>query len=114
MTTVQDTQRALAAISKGEGRVLEELLGVREAQLVGDGLDRRTAALVQVAALIALDAPPSSYAWHVATALEAGATEEDILGVMRAIALQVGAPKVVAAAPEIMLALGLPLPEGEA
>ena len=32
--------------------------------------------------------------------------------VLRAVAPQVGGPKVVAAAPEIMLALGLSLPEG--
>jgi alkylhydroperoxidase/carboxymuconolactone decarboxylase family protein YurZ len=34
-------------------------------------------------------------------------TPEDIVGVLRAIAPQVGGPRVVAAAPEIMLALGL-------
>jgi len=38
-------------------------------------------------------------------------TPEDILGVLRALAPQVGTPRVVAAAPELMLALGLALPE---
>jgi hypothetical protein len=32
--------------------------------------------------------------------------------VLRAVAPQVGGPRVVSAAPEIMLALGLALPEG--
>ncbi len=86
---------------------------MREAGLERTGLDARTSSLIQVAALIALDAPPSSYAWQIANALEAGATAEDILGVLRAVALQVGAPRVVAAAPEIMLALGLTLPNGD-
>jgi hypothetical protein len=36
---------------------------------------------------------------------------EDVTGVLRAVAPQVGGPRVVAAAPEIMLALGLDLPE---
>jgi alkylhydroperoxidase/carboxymuconolactone decarboxylase family protein YurZ len=63
--------------------------------------------VTKIAALIALDAPPASYAWQVANALDDGATPEDILGVLRAIAPQVGGPKVVAAAPEIMVALGL-------
>jgi alkylhydroperoxidase/carboxymuconolactone decarboxylase family protein YurZ len=40
----------------------------------------------------------------------AGVSPKDILGVLFAIAPQVGGPKVMAAAPEIMLALGLPLP----
>jgi 4-carboxymuconolactone decarboxylase len=44
--------------------------------------------------------------------VDVGVRPEDILGVLRAIAPQVGGPKVVAAAPEIMLALGLSLPEG--
>jgi len=77
----------------------------------GTGLDARTYALVKIAALIALDAPPTSYAWQIANALEGGVTPEEILGVLRAVAFQVGGPKVVAAAPEIMLALGLTLPE---
>ena len=71
----------------------------------------RTFALVKIAALIALDAPPASYAWQVANAIEDGATAEDILGVLRAIAPQVGGPRVVAAAPEVLLALGLSLPD---
>ena len=48
----------------------------------------------------------------MANALEAGATPEDIVGVLIAVAPQVGGPKLVAAAPEIMVALGLTLPDG--
>jgi len=39
-----------------------------------------------------------------------GVSAKDILGMLFAIAPQVGGPRVIAAAPEIMLALGLPLP----
>ena len=56
--------------------------------------------------------PPASYLWQVSNALDAGATPNEILGVMRAVAPQVGGPRVVAAAPEIMVALGLSLPPG--
>jgi alkylhydroperoxidase/carboxymuconolactone decarboxylase family protein YurZ len=45
-------------------------------------------------------------------ALDAGVSPDEILGVLRAVAPQVGGPRVVAAAPEIMLALGLALPDG--
>ena len=101
------THQTLSDISSGKHDMLEEAVGLREANLEASGLDARTFALAKIAALIALDAPPASYAWQVANALDDGATPEDILGVLRAIAPQVGGPKVIAAAPEIMLALGL-------
>ena len=107
-----ETHEALSGISGGDLRLLEEAMGLREAHLENTGLDARTFALAKIAALIALDAPPASYAWQVANALDDGASAEDILGVLRAVAPQVGGPRVVAAAPEIMLALGLALPEG--
>jgi 4-carboxymuconolactone decarboxylase len=101
------THQTLSDISSGKHDVLDEAVGLREANLEASGLDARTFALTKIAALIALDAPPASYAWQVANALDDGATPEDILGVLRAIAPQVGGPKVIAAAPEIMVALGL-------
>ena len=107
-----DTHQTLSGVATGDVTLLEEALGLREAQLERTGLDGRTFALVKIAALIALDAPPASYAWQVANALGDGASPEDILAVLRAVAPQVGGPKVVAAAPEIMVALGLALPEG--
>jgi alkylhydroperoxidase/carboxymuconolactone decarboxylase family protein YurZ len=106
-----ETQETLAAVSAGDLKVLESAIGLRELNREGSGLDGRTFALVKIAALIALDAPPASYGWQIANALEEGVSPEEILGVLRAIAPQVGGPKVVAAAPEIMLALGLPLEE---
>jgi 4-carboxymuconolactone decarboxylase len=108
----QDTHEALLGISIGDLNILETAIGMRELGLEGSGLDARSYALVKIAALIALDAPPASYAWQIGNALEEGVTPEEILGVLRAVALQVGGPKVIAAAPEIMLALGLALPEG--
>lgn len=109
-----DTQQTLAGISAGDMTMLDQALGMREAVRESTGLDARTFALVKIAALVALDAPPASYAWQIGNALGEGASPEDVLGVLRAIAPQVGGPRVVAAAPEIMLALGLSLPEGEA
>jgi alkylhydroperoxidase/carboxymuconolactone decarboxylase family protein YurZ len=76
------------------------------------GLDPRSYALVKLAALIALDAPPASYLWQVSNALDEGATPDDLIGVLVAIAPQVGGPKIVAAAPELMVALGLSVPDG--
>lgn len=107
----QDTHETLLGISIGDANILETAIGLRDLGRESTGLDARTYALVKIAALIALDAPPTSYTWQIGNALAEGVTPEDILGVLRAVAFQVGAPKVVAAAPEIMLSLGLALPE---
>ncbi|HEV3094860.1 MAG TPA: carboxymuconolactone decarboxylase family protein [Solirubrobacteraceae bacterium] len=108
-----DTQRKLEGISAGELDFLETAVGLREVDLAASGLDGRTFGLVKIAALVALDSPPASYAWQVPNALAEGATPEEMVGVLCAIAPQVGGPRVVAAAPEIMLALGLELGDGD-
>ena len=108
-----EAHQTLAGLSAGNVEVLENAVGLRELNRAGSGLDARTFALVKLATLIALDAPPASYAWQIANALEEGVTAEDFIGVLRAVAPQVGGPRVVAAAPEIMLAMGLALDEEE-
>lgn len=108
----ETTQDSLSSLSAGELDALEEGLQLREMWREKSGLDARTFAMCKIAALVALDAPPASYVFQVATALDDGVTPSEILGVLRAIAPQVGGPRVVAAAPEIMVALGLSLPEG--
>jgi 4-carboxymuconolactone decarboxylase len=107
------TQDALSGLSLGDLEVLGEALELREAAQENSGLDARTFSLVKIAALIALDAPPASYLWQVSNALDSGASPAEILGVLRAVAPQVGGPRVIGAAPEIMVALGLALPEGD-
>ncbi len=108
----QETHETLSGLSAGDIDALSDALALREEAREDTGLDARTFGLVKIAALIALDAPPASYMWQVANALDGGATPEEVLGVLQAVAPQVGGPKVVAAAPEIMVALGLSLPEG--
>jgi 4-carboxymuconolactone decarboxylase len=109
-SVAQETQHKLASVSEGNVDFLETAVGLREAQLDATGLDPTTFALVKIAALIALDAPPASYAWQIANALEEGVTAEDIMGVLLAVAPQVGGPRTIAAAAEVAVALGLTLP----
>jgi len=106
------SQQALAGLSVGDLDMLAESLELRAEWQAKSGLDDRAFALVKLAALIALDAPPASYLWQVSNALDAGATPADLVGVLIAIAPQVGGPRIVAAAPELMVALGLSLPPG--
>jgi 4-carboxymuconolactone decarboxylase len=106
----EETSSLLGALAQGDPDLLAAGLEIRADWRARSGLDGRGYALVKLAALIALDAPPASYIWQVVNALAEGATPEDLLGVLIAIAPQVGGPKLVAAAPELMLALGLTLP----
>jgi alkylhydroperoxidase/carboxymuconolactone decarboxylase family protein YurZ len=102
-----ETRDILGALAMGDPDLLAAGLEVRADWKARSNLDDRSYALVKLAALIALDAPPASYIWQVE-----GCTAEDIVGVMIAVAPQVGGPRIVSAAPEIMVALGLTLPDG--
>ena len=106
------TRETLAGFALSDPELLLEGLELRADWQERSGLDPRTFSLVKIAALIALDAPPSSYLWQVANALGSGCTPEDLVGVLKAVAPQVGGPRVVAAAPELMIAMGLALPAG--
>ena len=105
------TRDTLTGLSRGDHDLLREGTELRAEWQKRSGLDARSYALVKLAALIALDAPPASYLWQVSNAVAAGVTPEDLIGVLIAIAPQVGGPKIVAAAPELMVALGLSLPD---
>jgi 4-carboxymuconolactone decarboxylase len=104
------TEEHLAKLAMSDPDMLLAGLEARADWQATSGLDGRSYSLAKIAALIALDAPPASYLWQVANAVAAGCTAQDILGVLIAVAPQVGGPRTVAAAPEIMVALGLTLP----
>ena len=106
------TRDMLGGLALGDPDLMAAGLEMREDLRQRSGLDTRTYALVKLAAIMALDAPPASYLWQVANAVEAGATAQEMAGVLIAIAPQIGGPRLTAAAPELMVALGLTLPDG--
>jgi 4-carboxymuconolactone decarboxylase len=108
----QATSDALSSLALGDSGLLGEAMNMREQLRAESSLDAKSFALVKIAALVALDAAPASYLLQVQLALDAGASPREILGVLTAVAPQTGMARVVAAAPEIMLALGLELPAG--
>ena len=103
MATVQEAFRRatigdpafIAAIADAEGHDL----GISR-------LDARTEALLRIAALVAVDAPPSSYRDAVEAAQRSGARLDDLFAVLLAVGRDVGSARVVAAAPRIALAAG--------
>jgi len=69
-------------------------------------LDPKTLALVRLAALIAVGGPVPAYGALADAALDAGATAAQIVDVLVGVARVVGQPRVVAAAPQLGMALG--------
>jgi 4-carboxymuconolactone decarboxylase len=71
-----------------------------------DRPDPCTAALARLAVAVALEASPASYRRVVDEARAAGASDDDLVGTLHAVAPAVGLTRVVAAAPGLALALG--------
>jgi 4-carboxymuconolactone decarboxylase len=69
-------------------------------------LDARTAALLQLAVLVAIGSPGACLEWSATRALAAGATDDEIAGVLLVIAPFAGLGRVVSAATEVAGALG--------
>jgi alkylhydroperoxidase/carboxymuconolactone decarboxylase family protein YurZ len=69
-------------------------------------LNPKTAALVRISALVAIGSPGVCVEWSTSRALAAGASEDDIVDVLLAIAPVVGLGKIVHAVPDMAVALG--------
>lgn len=69
------------------------------------GLDERTIELVRLGALVALAAPPASFAAHVERAKAVGASDEDVWGAVLAVTTLVGVPRLLEAVPAVRDAL---------
>ena len=107
----EDLLRRLAV---NEEAVLASLLGAASADDESAGLDAKTAALVRLAGLVAVDSAPATYQWGVTSALAAGASDGEVVAVLAALAPIVGIVRVNSAAPEVALAIGcdVDLPDG--
>lgn len=101
-----DHRATLRSLSVNDERFIESVVSMQLDNVEASGLDPKTHALVRLGALIALDAAPASYQWDVGMALSAGATVEDVVGVLIAVAPTVGLARLVSAAPELALAVG--------
>jgi 4-carboxymuconolactone decarboxylase len=109
----KETVEQLGGLAMQKEDAVASLLEMQLHNLEASGLDPRTYSLVKIAALIALGAPSSSYVAQVEFAREADVEADEILRVLVAVSPQVGLPRAVAAAPELMLALGLEPEEEE-
>ena len=93
--------------------VLDLLAGMTADSIKASDLDPETLMLVRIAALVAVDAPPVSYVMNLGAAAELGIGEEQVRGVLAAVAPIVGTPRVAAATGNVARALGLALEMAE-
>lgn len=92
-----------------ETPVLDLLMGMTADSIEASKLDPETLMLVRIAALVAMDAPPASYLMNIGAAGEIGIGEEQVQGVLAAVAPIVGTARVASAAGKMVRALGLAL-----
>lgn len=103
---LEDFDVTLRKLTVRDDRLVEGVLGTEKENVAASRLDAKTRALVQMAALVVLDAAPQSYTRAAETALLAGATREEIVGTLIAAMPVVGSARIVSAAPKLGLALG--------
>jgi len=87
--------------------VLDLLAGMTALSLEASTLDPQELMLARIAALVAVDAPPASYALNLAVAGQSDVTADQIRGVFAAIAPIVGTARITAATGNIVRALAL-------
>jgi len=106
LPVMDDVERLLRRLAIND----EESVGMvlsNGAQLAGGpALLPKVDLLVRLGALLALGAATSSLRTTVDHALEVGATEAEIVGVLIAVAPAVGLARVVSSAPRLALAIG--------
>jgi len=106
---VERHERTLCKLAIGDEAFMDGILAAGHAGT--PELDAKSAALVRLAALVAIDAAEPSYLHPVEAALAAGATPDEIVGCLVAIMPAVGTARIVDAAPKVGLALGYDVAE---
>jgi alkylhydroperoxidase/carboxymuconolactone decarboxylase family protein YurZ len=100
----------LRALSIGDEVCLHELLSGGPDRR--SSIDHRVACLVRLSVVIATDATQPAYQREVQRCLDAGASADEILDVLLTVAANIGASRVISAAPKLAMALGYDVDEG--
>jgi 4-carboxymuconolactone decarboxylase len=90
-----------------ETPVLDLLGQMTAASLEATNLDAESTMLVRIAALAAVDAPPSSYLLNLGAAADIGIGEDEVRGVLAAIAPIIGTARIASATGNIVRALAI-------
>lgn len=96
-----------------ETPVLDLLASMTADSLEASSLDPETLMLVRIAALVAVDAPPISYAFNLEAAGDLEIDPDQVRGVLAAIAPIIGTARVASATSKIVRALALEIEVAE-
>jgi 4-carboxymuconolactone decarboxylase len=108
--TTDEQRDRLQHIHDNDEQALDDLIAIRVQEAVdASDLDAKMFAMVNIAALIATGGDDASYLLHVTAALDAGASVDEVTGVLTAVGPNVGVFKMVAAADPLATALGVDL-----
>jgi len=103
---VDETERLLRRLALNDEESVGMVLASGSGAAGTAALRPKVDLLVQLGALLALGAATSSLRATVDRAIEAGATEAEIVGVLIAVAPAVGLARVVSTAPRLAMAIG--------
>jgi 4-carboxymuconolactone decarboxylase len=106
-----DYEQTLQRLAVSDDRLVASLLAQPDPDIGASCDTERMRALFRLAALIAGEATTASYLSVVESALAAGASVEEIVEVLIAVAGTVGSARVVAAAPLLARAVGFDVDE---
>ena len=100
---MERVERTLRRLALSDERYLRSALADPG---ISSDLDAKTQALIRLGALLAIGAATVSLRMTVELAAAAGASDDEIVGVLLAITPAVGQARVVGVAPHLALALG--------
>lgn len=106
LALVDDVERLLRLLALNDEKSVEMVLVRGRDCDAGAALKPKVDLLVLLGALLALGAATASLRATVEHAIEAGATETEIVGVLIAVAPAVGLARVVSTAPRLAIAIG--------
>ena len=106
LTDTIEYQERLRSLALNDACFVRSVLGMGQDTVEVSRLDPKAYALVRLAAVLAIGATSSSYNTRVEAALAAGASFDEIVGILIAVAPEIGLGRAVSAAPELALALG--------
>jgi len=110
-TGMTDYERTLRRLAVSDDTLVTSLLGQSTPDTGGNCHQTQMHALFRLAALIAGEGTTASYQSVVGSALAAGASIEEIIDVLIAVAGTVGSARAVAAAPLLARAVGFDVDE---
>ena len=103
---MDEVERLLRRLAVNDEESVEKVLVRGGESEAGVALEPKEDLLVRLGALLALGAATASLRATVDHAIEAGATEAEIVGVLIAVAPAVGLARVVSSAPRLATAIG--------